>query len=139
TERLLVQVTARPVGDEPFEMADSYGRPFAAAHALCLALMLLRTYPARHCRQSVVAEECLRRAAKVAVFDLADEGRDIDRHRAALDTRRAFAGQGALRFEEGEVFREAQIDLVEGPRAGGRISGRHRLTVDRQTLPFGQR
>ena len=120
-------------------MADRHRRAFAAAHALRLALMLLRTYPARHCRQRVVAEQCLRRAAKVAVFDLADEGGDIDRHRTALDTRRAFAGQAALRFEDGEVFGEAQIDLVEGPRAGDRIAGRHRLTVDRQTLPFGQR
>ena len=116
-ERLLVQVTARPIGDEPFEMADGHRRAFAAAHALRLALVLLRTYPAGHCRQRVVAEQCVRRAAKVALFDLADERGDVDRHRTALDARRPLAGQAALRLEQGEVFGEAQVDLVEGPRA----------------------
>ena len=139
SDRLLVHMTAGPIGNEPFEVADRHRRALAAAHALRLALVLLRTYPARHRRQRVVAEECFRRAGKVAVFDLADKGGDIDCHRAALDARRAFAGQAALRFEEREVFGEAQIDLVEGPRAGGCIPGRHRLTVDRQTFPFGQR
>jgi len=90
--------------------------------------MLLRTNPAGHCRQRVVVEQCLRRAAKVAIFDLAHEGGDVDCHGAALDTCGVFAGEAALRFEEGDVFGETQIDLVEGPRAGGCIPGRHRLT-----------
>ena len=100
-----VRVLEGPVSDVAFKMADGHRLALPAAHALDLALRLLRAHAAGHAREGVVIEQTGGRARQVAPPQQIDEARDVHAHRAAGDATRILALDAALGLEDGDLFR----------------------------------
>jgi hypothetical protein len=94
--------SARPggVADEPLQAADGHRLQLAADDALALALRLLRTDAPADRGKQVGLVDGGQRAVDVADQQVADEARDVDRHRAAGDAGRLLALDAALGLGE---------------------------------------
>src|SRR5699024_7106908 len=101
---LLGVVLAVPVGDEALQTADADRFTLDAAHALGLALRLLRADAAADRGQRGLLVQDLERALHVLVGDLFDEGRDVDLHRAGGDAGLVLAVQAAARLLDGHLI-----------------------------------
>ena len=137
-ERLLVAVSARPVADIPFEVADGHRQAFVAADALNFALRFLRADAASDRGQGVIVEQALCGFRQVALGKQFDEARDIDAHRAASDALGVLAQKAAFGFEQGHFLGEAEVDLSKVGVADQRVLLRHLLAVDLETLLGGE-
>ena len=135
---LLVAVTARPVADIAFEVADGHRQALVAANALDLALRLLRADAAGDRRQGVVVEQAVRGLRQVALREQFDEARDVDAHRATRDALGVLAQEAALGFEQGHFLGQAEVDFVEVGVADQRVLLRHLLAVDLEALLGGE-
>jgi hypothetical protein len=114
------------VADEPLEPADGHRLDLAADDALALALGFLRAHTSAHRRQHVGLADHRERAVDVLHQQVADEARDVDRHRASGDARGARTLQASLGLAQRLGHRVAERHLVERVRARDRIALGHR-------------
>ena len=101
-----------PVGDEALETADADGLALLAAHAMHLALALLRTDTAADGGQGGGLVDDLIGALEVPLGDLRDELGDADVHRAAVDTGMVLAVEAARGLVQRLLLGIAQRNLV---------------------------
>ena len=105
-----------------------------AADALDFALRLLRADSAGNGRQRVVVQQRARGLPQLAFGQQLNEPGDVDHDRAAGDAFRVFALQAALRLEQSDLFRQAQVYLAEVGVPDERLLLHHFLPVDLQPL-----
>ena len=110
---LLLAMLARVVRDKPLQAADRHRLALDAAHALLLALGLLRAYTAADSRQRGGLLDLGRCFEELALGNQRDELRDLDLHRAARDAGLVLAVQAALRFFDRHFRRVAERDFVK--------------------------
>ena len=101
------------VRHEALQPADGHRLALYAAHALALALALLRTDAPADRGQGVRARHDLVAGLKVAHADLGDELRYAHVHRAALDALGVLAVEAAHGLQHRDLRAVAQGDLVE--------------------------
>ena len=92
-----------PVGDEALEAADGHRIALLAEHALrshCSSCGQTRPQTAG---RALVSLTSLIAAREVALGDAADEARDVDADRAAVDAARLLAGQAARGLLDGQL------------------------------------
>jgi hypothetical protein len=104
---VVVEVIARPVGDESFDMADRDGIAFVAANASTFTLLLLWTDTAGNPGQRVVAKKRFGGAGEITRGHTFDKCRNIDRDGTASDALWILAIQTPLRFEHRDLFGKA--------------------------------
>jgi hypothetical protein len=102
-----------PVGDEALQAADGHGLLLLAEDADLLALVLLRADAAADGGKEVGILDGRHRAGHVLVHDGLDEGRDVDRHGAALDAEGLLAHEAARSLDGGLVDGVPQRHGVE--------------------------
>ena len=105
------------VADETLEPADRHRLELAADDALRLALRFLRADAAADRREQVGLVDDRQRAVDVAHQQVADEARNVDRDRAALDAGRLRALDAALGLGQRIGHRVAEVDFLEVARA----------------------
>ncbi len=104
---------AMPVGDEALQTADTDGLALDAAHALGLALSLLRADATAHGGQRGLPVQHLERALDILVGDALNKGRNVDAHGAGADAGLVLAVQAAARFFDGHLVGIASGDFLE--------------------------
>ena len=133
----LVGVLAVPVGDEALQTADADGLALDAAHALALALLLLRADAAADGGKHGVLADGIESAAEVLLADLLDKAGDVDVDGAALNTERLLAVEAALGLSQRHLLGEALVDGAEVAGALGSrllvIGGAGRLHIGNET------
>ena len=92
----IATVRVVPVCDEAFQPAYAHGLALDAAHALCLALRLLRAHPAAYRGKGTRLLYDLIRLFESAFGDFRDKLRDADLYGAAAYAGHVFAVQAAL-------------------------------------------
>ena len=127
----LVGVLAVPVGDEALQTADADGLALDAAHALALALLLLRADAAADGGQGAVLEDLVVSALEVLLTDAGDELRDLDIDRAALHAGRARAIQAAVGLIDRHLDGVAKRDFFKILIADVRVLLRDRILFGR--------
>ena len=115
------------VGHEALQAADGDRLALYAAHALALALALLRTDAAADRGEGVGRGDDLIAALEVALLDLGDELGDADVDGAALDALGVLAGEAALCLALSHGRGVAERDLVEVLGADDGVLLRHRV------------
>ena len=123
----LVGVFAVPVGDEALQTADADGLALDAAHALALALLLLRADTAADGGQGAVLKDLVVSALEVLLTDAGDELRDLDIDRAAGHAGRARAIQAAVGLIDRHLDGVAKCDFFKVFVADVRILLRDRI------------
>ena len=63
-----------------------------------------------------------------------DKARDVHAHRAAGDALGVLAQEAALRFEQGHLLGQTQVDFVKVGVADQRVLLRHLLAIDLEAL-----
>ena len=121
-----VHVLAVPVGNKALQTADGDRLALHAAHALGLALRLLRTDTAGERGQRVRGGDDLIGRGEIALGDLCDKFRDTDVDRTALNALRLLALHAALCFVDGHLSGVAQGDFFKILIADVRVLLRHR-------------
>ena len=127
----LVGVLAVPVGDEALQTADADGLALDAAHALALALLLLRADTAADGGQGAVLEDLVVSALEVLLADAGDELRDLDIDRAAGHAGRARAIQAAVGLIARHLDGVAKRDFFKILIADVRVLLRDRILFGR--------
>ena len=108
-----VDVLAVPVGDKALQTADGDRLALHAAHALGLALRLLRTDTAGERGQRVRGGDDLIGRSEIALGDLGNELGDADVDRAAADAGHLRAVETAERLVKRGLFGIACCNLVK--------------------------
>ena len=123
----LVGVLAVPVGDKALQTANADGLALDAAHALTLALLLLRADTAADGGQGAVLKDLVVSALEVLLTDAGDELRDLDIDRAAGHAGRARAIQAAVGLIDRHLDGVAKRDFFKVFVADVRILLRDRI------------
>ena len=121
-----VDILAIPVGDEALESADGNRLALYSAHALGLALRLLRTDTTRQRGQRVRGGNDFISRGEIALGNLCDKFRNPDVDRAAFDALRLLALHAALCLVDRHLGSVAQGDFLEVLVADVGVLLRHR-------------
>jgi len=121
-----------PVRHKTLQPADAHGLAVQAPDAVLLALALLRTHPAAHCRQWAGGGDDLICLFKLTLGHLFDELRNPDHDRAALHAGLILAVQAAARLVQRHLFRIPQCDLFKILIANIRLLCGHRILFHTQ-------
>ena len=122
-------VFARVVGNEALQTADGYRLALDAAHAVTLALALLRAYTAADSRQCGGLLDLGSRFEKLALGNKSDKFRTLDLYRAAGHAGLVLAVQAALCFLDRHFSGVAERYLFKVLIADVRRLLRHRALV----------
>ena len=131
SDRRFRRIGIMPVCYKTLQTADSNRIALDTAHALALALALLRAYTTAYRRKRAGLRDYLIGSLKIFLFDLTDKVRDLDRYRTPLDTGHIFTIQAPLRLIQSNLFGISQRYLQEILIPNIRILRRHRILLQR--------
>ena len=120
------------ISDETLEAADGDGFAALREDAVLLALILLRADAAADGRQRIRLLDGRDGTVEVALLDLADEGRDVDRDRAALAALRDLAVQAALCLGHCRILIVAKGHFLKVMGTDFRVLYRHLVFLENQ-------
>ena len=126
-----------PVSHKALQAANADGFALDAAHALALALVLLRADAAADSGKHGVLADGIEGTAEVLRADLLDKAGDVDVDGAALNAERLLAVEAALGLGQRHLLGEALVDGAEVAGALGSrllvIGGAGRLHIGNET------
>ena len=120
------------ISDEALKAADGDGFAALREDAVLLALILLRADAAADGRQRIRLLDGRDGTVEVALLDLADEGRDVDRDRAALAALRDLAVQAALCLGHCRILIVAKGHFLKVMGTDFRVLYRHLVFLENQ-------
>ena len=120
------------VSDEALKAANRDGLPALREDAVLLALVLLRADAAADGWQRIRLLDGRDGTVEVALLDLADEGRDVNRDRAALAALRDLAVQAALCLGHGRILIVAKGHFLKVMGTDFRVLYRHLVFLENQ-------